>query len=117
MHSRRAVRTSEIDERQSAFQLLETVGREIEARDDSTRVVDDLDEGDSAVGGAELVLHAAVASEADGLDGMRLARNLVGGTLAASEPVEPPSSATTTAADVPVEAPAGASERIVSSIS
>ena len=79
---------TQIDQRQPALQLLKGSAGEIEAGYDSARVVDDLDEIHAAERGAELVLNAALPTELDGLDGVRLVRDLGRRAPAADEPIQ-----------------------------
>ena len=88
MHRRRTVRTAEEDHRQPPLQLMtERIGQR-QLRHDRARVFRHLDEVHAAVGGAELVLDAALPPEVDGLNRVCRAGDRVRGALPPGQAIE-----------------------------
>ncbi len=88
MHRRRTVRAAEEHHGQPPLQLMtERIGQR-QLRHDRARVFRHLDEVHAAIGGAELVLYAALPAEVDGLDRVRRGGDRVRGAPSPGQAIE-----------------------------
>jgi len=101
---------AEEDQHEPPLQLPPEAVGDRDLRDGGERVLEHLDEADAAVGGADLVLDAALEAELLGLDPVGEGGDLVRERRPGVSMSSAPRSATATAAEVPVEQPAGAME-------